>query len=231
VIAISQAVRQACLDGGVPEENLRVVYSGVDPERLRGDYSMKGLREELGIDRKADVLLNVAALTDHKDHSCLLEAMLYVVRDAPRTHLLIAGKGELEDDLRAQTRELALENNVHFLGFCNNVGALLQLCDLFVMSSHLEGLCTAVIDAMAMERACVVTAAGGLPELVVDGETGRVVMPKDPEALAAAIVELLDNKKQCEKMGRKGRARVLQNFTIQQMIENTLAVYRELCSS
>ncbi len=152
-----------------------------------------------------------------------------MVRDRPATDLLVAGTGELADALRRQARELALDERVHFLGFREDVGALLTLADLFVISSHLEGLCTSVLDAMAMERAVVVTDAGGLPEIVRDEVDGRVVPAKDPEALAAAILELLADRRARERMGRAGRERVREAFTVDRMVEGTLAQYRELC--
>ncbi len=229
VVCISRAVERVCRDGGAPEHKLRVVRSGVDPERFRGgEYSKAKLREELGIDRKDDVILNVAALTDHKGQRYLLDAMLYVARDHPRVHLLIAGDGELEGALRAQARELALEEKVHFLGRRSDVGALLHLADVFVMASHLEGLCTSVLDAMAMEVAPVVTDAGGLPEIVEDGVTGRVVPAKTPEALADALVAELRDRKARQAHARAARAWVEREATVAQMAAGTLAVYREL---
>jgi glycosyltransferase involved in cell wall biosynthesis len=228
LICISEAVRQVCLEAGIPEAKLAVVRSGVDPERLPAERSMRSLREELGIDRRENVLLNVAALTEEKDHRSLLEAMLCIARDAPGTHLLIAGDGPLADELGHQCRELALDHCVHFLGFRDDVGSLLQLCDLFVMASRAEGLGTSVLDAMAHERACVVSRAGGLPEVVLDGETGRVVPVGEPEALAEAVTDLLGDRKRRERMARAGRRRILEHFNADEMVDGTIAVYREL---
>lgn len=229
VIAISEAVAQVCRAGGVPPESLAVVHSGIDPERLQETtISLRRLREELGLSRRDAVLLNVAALTDHKGQCYLLEAMLLVTAACRHAHLLIAGAGELEESLRAQVRELALEERVHFLGYRNDIGALLRLCDVFVMASHLEGLCTSVLDAMALGRPVVVTDAGGLPEVVVDGESGCVVPARDPEALAAALIALLGDRPRREALARAGAARVRRGFTVEAMVAGTVAVYREV---
>jgi glycosyltransferase involved in cell wall biosynthesis len=228
VICISEAIRQVCRRAGVEAARLPVVHSGVDPDRLRGEHRTRRLRESLGLPREADILLNVAALVDHKDQATLLEALHYIGLESGRVHLLLAGEGELKAPLQRLARELAVEERAHFLGFREDVGALLALGDLFVMSSHLEGLCTSVLDAMAMERACVVTDAGGLPEIVADGETGTVVPARDPERFAAAVLALLADRKRRLRMGRAGRRRVLDHFTVDRMVEGTLAVYREL---
>ena len=231
VVAISNAVRAVCMKAGLPEAALPVVYSGVDPDRFSHLTRKKEYREELGIGRKTDVILNVAALTDHKGQEYLLQAFQTVLLRRPDTKLLIAGTGELEADLKHLAEQLAIADKVAFLGFRDDVGLLYDLCDVFAMSSHLEGLCTAVLDAMAMERAAVVTAAGGLPELVEDGRTGRVVPARDPAALADALSELLDDYKKRTRMGAAARQRLLKHFTVDAMVDGNVRVYRELLGS
>jgi glycosyltransferase involved in cell wall biosynthesis len=231
VICISRAIKDICASAGVSKEKMPVVYSGVDPDRLRGNYTKKHLLKEFGFDRRDHILLNVASLTDHKGQCYLLDAMLEVARIDSRARLLIAGEGELEEQLKYQARELALDDKVFFLGFRKDIGELLHLCDLFVMSSHLEGLCTSVLDALANEKAVVITDAGGLPETIENaegGEVGRVVTAKDSKALAKTICELLKDHKLREKMGIRGRRHVMEKFSFEKMTEGTLAVYNEL---
>jgi glycosyltransferase involved in cell wall biosynthesis len=117
---------------------------------------------------------------------------------------------------------------VRFLGFREDVPELLHACDLFAMSSHLEGLCTSVMDAMAAGKAVVVAAAGGLPELVEDGKTGLVVPPKNPEALAKGLLDLLEDRKKREHFGRQAQAHAQKKFGRNAMVEANLAVYREM---
>lgn len=228
IICISRAIQRIVAAAGIAEAKLPVVYSGVDPDRLLGEYRTRELAYSLGLDRHNPVLLNVASLTDHKGQCYLLEAMLLVVTRYPKAHLLIAGTGELEEKLRKQIQVLALDRSVTLLGFRDDLGALYTLADLFVMSSHLEGLCTSVLDAMTMERACVVTDAGGLPELIEDGREGRVVAARNPQALADAISDLLSDRKIREKMGRAGRRRAREAFSFERMVNGTLQVYKEL---
>jgi len=228
VVCISDAIRQVCADSGIREQKLLTVHSGIDPDRLQGDYVLKEIRKELGLERKNKVLLNVASLTDHKGQCYLLEAILEIAREIDDTRLLIVGEGELENELKLQVQELALEDKVMFLGFRNDIGILLNLCDLFVMSSHLEGLCTSVLDAMANERAVVISDAGGLPETVGNSEAGVVVEAKNSDAFADAAIKLLKDASLREKMGKIGRARILEKFSVENMINGNYKIYQEL---
>jgi glycosyltransferase involved in cell wall biosynthesis len=104
----------------------------------------------------------------------------------------------------------------------------MQQFEVFVFSSYLEGLGTAVLDAMALHKPVVATAAGGIPEVVQDGVTGVLVPPRDPQALAQAVYQLLRHPEQRRRFGEAGRQRVEQYFTAQQMAAHTLQLYRRL---
>lgn len=235
IICISGAIRNICADGGLPAERMPVVLSGIDIARIRdAKADIPALRAgfgEMAKDEKKLFVLNVASLTDHKGQKYLIDAMPYVLRKVPNAKLLIAGVGELEFELKAQANELALDKDVlEFTGFREDVPALLHMCDLFVMSSHLEGLCTSAMDAMAAGKAVVATRAGGLPEVVKDGQTGVLVPAREPQALAEAIVDLLHDHKKRERMGQRGQEVASLHFGFDRMVEGTLQVYAEMLS-
>ncbi len=232
VICISEAIRTVCRDAGVPEDRLRLVPSGIDLARIReGPEETAAVRQEFAPDKKKPLLLlNVASLTDHKGQRYLLEAMPAVLARLPQTQLVIVGTGELEGPLRHQANLLAIDEDVTFAGFREDVPTLLKACDLFVMASHLEGLCTSVMDAMAAGKAVVATAAGGLPELVEDGRTGLVVPVRDPDALAAGLLDLLTDRKKRERFAKAAGEVAAKRFDKERMIDGTLAVYRELAA-
>ena len=115
-----------------------------------------------------------------------------------------------------------------FAGFRNDLDRLFPAFDVFCLSSHLEGLGTSLLDAMAFGRPVVATAAGGIPEAVVDGVTGRLVPVGDPGALATALLEVIADPARGREMGAAGRRRFLERFTDDRMVENTLRVYAEL---
>ena len=141
---------------------------------------------------------------------------------------MIVGEGELKDALHAQTVALGLLGRVTFTGFREDLDRLIPAFDVFCLSSKMEGLGTSLLDAMCFARPVVATAAGGIPEVVKDGGTGRVVPVQDPAAIAEALVEVLLDPAGRDRMGTAGRRRFEARFSADRMVEATLAVYDEL---
>ncbi len=225
VIAVSRAVARVLEEGGLSAAQVRVVYEGV-PDRAPAAGGEDALRA-LGVPAGVPVVGNVAALTAHKDHATLLLAATQVIARVPEVRFVIVGQGELESRLRTRAHELGLDGHVLFAGFRPDVDRLIPAFDVFCLSSHMEGLGTSLLDAMCYARAVVGTAAGGIPEAVEDGVTGRVVRPRQPDALAEALTEVLLDRARRESMGAAGRARFLERFTADRMVEETLAVYAQ----
>jgi L-malate glycosyltransferase len=226
VVAVSRAVA-AILEGSrLPPASLRVVYEGV-PDRPARPGGREALAE-LGLPPDALVVGNVAALTDHKDHATLLKAAAAVVESLSSVRFVIVGVGELEGRLRAQAAELGLGDRLVFAGFRDDLDRLLPVFDVFCLSSRQEGLGTSLLDAMCFGLPVVATAAGGIPEAVEDGVTGRLVPPRHPDALAAALVGVLENAGRRRVLGEAGRRRFSAQFTEDRMVDATLAVYEDL---
>jgi glycosyltransferase involved in cell wall biosynthesis len=226
VIAVSDAIAGVLRRGGLPAERVRLVYEGV-PDRPAQPGGQDALRE-LGIPEDAPVVGNVAALTGHKDQATLLAAAARVGVRRPDARFVIVGEGELRGRLEALSRDLGLERRCIFAGFRADLDRLIPAFTVFCLSSHMEGLGTSLLDAMAFGVPVVATAVGGIPEAVTDGVTGRLVPPRDPDALAAALVEALAHPARRAEWGRAGRQRFEERFTAERMVEATLAVYAEL---
>lgn len=226
VVAVSRAIASVLAEAGVGPDRVRVVYEGV-ADRPAGRGGAEALRG-MGIPEGAPVVGNVAALTDHKDHGTLLRAAALVRRALPAVHFVVAGEGELRPQIEALRRTLGLEDVVHLIGFRTDIDRLLPAFTVFCLSSHLEGLGTSVLDAMAFGVPVVATAAGGLREAVDDGVTGRVVPVRDPAALAAALLDVLSSSETAARFGAEGRRRFQSLFTEDRMVDATLAVYEEL---
>lgn len=226
-IAISEAVKNVLVESAIGEAQVSVAYSGVDPERFRprGTQRDEALAAQYGAKPGVPLLVNVAALTDHKDHETLLHAARLMRDRGFQFHLVIAGTGELEPKLREQQVESHLEEQVTFAGFVKDVGSLLRAGDLFVMSSHLEGLCTSILDAMSVGIPVVATAAGGIPEIVKDGKNGLLARPRDAAGLATAIQNALADPDQLARFAEEGRRTVLEKFTCDKMVESTIEAY------
>jgi glycosyltransferase involved in cell wall biosynthesis len=160
-----------------------------------------------------------------------VRAIPRVVEKFPAVRFFIVGKGELLAELKALAASLGIGRELVFTGFRSDVGAFYKIADLFVMSSVQEGLGTAVLDALAEGKAVVATDCGGIPEIIHDGETGRLVEPANPEALARGIIDVLRDPQQAGRMAGRGQALVQNQFSVETMAENNLAVYRMLLSA
>jgi glycosyltransferase involved in cell wall biosynthesis len=227
--AISQEVRRVLLAGGVDEARCVLIPSGVDFSRL-DQAAPVDLRAELGLPAGTVLVGNAAALVDHKDHRTLLEAWAAVERAMPSAWLAIAGEGELGGALRAHAAALGLAR-VRFLGFRADVPGLLKGLDLFVMSSHLEGLGTSIMDAMRCGLAVVATRAGGIPELVEDGGNGLLVGVRDAPALAAALLRALGDGALRARLAAGARASAEARFSHRRMVEGYARLYADIAGA
>lgn len=242
LICVSEAIREILQHYGVAPHTLRVVRSGVpvpgttvpsDP--LASELVPEGrleeraeLRAELGVPTDALLLGNIAQLVEHKGQTHLLAAMPEIRAGEPAAHLVLLGEGELEKDLRRQVERLGIEPGITFAGHRPDAARYLPSMDLFVMSSVEEGLGTSILDAQAAGVPVVATRSGGIPEAVREDVTGLIVPAADPAGLARAVLSLLRDPARRARMGQAGRSWIEERFTADRMVDETLAVYREI---
>lgn len=229
-VTASEAIRLLLIEDGVPADRTVTVHEGIDVDRVVGVESVS-VREQYWFPPHSLIVGNIAALVPHKGQKHLIDAAAIVVREMPEARFLVLGEGELRASLEQQIKHLHLSQHVVLAGFRADVLAVLKGLDLFVMSSVTEGLGTSLLDAMAASRAIVATRAGGIPEVVVDGETGLLVPPRDPRALAQAILDLLRDEPKRRRFADAGFARVRQRFSVDRMIEETLRVYEAMAGT
>ena len=226
-LCASEAIRTMLVGDGVPDGRTAVVYEGVDLDRLTATPTVD-LHRELWLPHSAPVIVNVAALVPHKGQRYLVQAAAEVLRTLPDARFVIVGAGELEPVLEKQIHKLHLEKHVFLTGFRPDALSLLKSADVFVMSSVTEGLGTSVLDAMGCARPVVATRAGGLPEVVDDGVTGTLVPTRDPAAMAAAVVQLLEDAALRERYGQAGLALARERFSADRMVDEIAALYERL---
>jgi len=232
IICCSEAVRNFVTDHEkIKEEKTAVIYNGVDEERFSPVQDPPSARARLGIDRGSPVVGTVSSLTPHKGQECLIQAAAKIRETHPSAKFLIVGDGPLRRSLEEQAQRLSLQSSLIFTGARRDIPELLSLIDIFALpSSSREGLGIAIIEAMAMEKPTVASNIGGIPEAVLDGETGLLVRPGDSEALAKAIIELIDDPGRAKAMGKKGRDRFAQKFTGKRMLSSIEDLYLDLTS-
>lgn len=226
-IAVSEAVRRVLEQGGVPRDRIAVVHDGVDLGRI-ASAPQHDYRAEFGLNRSHILIGNAAHMADHKGQRFLIDAMPLVLQRHPEARLLIVGTGELWNSLTAQARRLHVEHAVIFAGFRTDVPSILKGLDVFVISSHLEGLCSSLLDALAAGCPVVATSAGGIPEVVEDKHNGLLVPARDPQALANGICHLIEDRSLAARLAHHGRLTVEQRFSVKRMVDGTLAVYRSV---
>ena len=225
VIATSRAVARR-FRSGAPK--LRLIPNGVDLARFRPRPPSRPLAASLGVPPSAPLALCIGRFVAEKGHRHLLEAAARVERTRPGVHWILVGAGELEGELRAQARRVGLQTQVHFAGWRDDVADVLALCDVFVLPSESEGFGRVLIEAMAMARAVVAAAVGGVPEIVRDGDTGILAPSAAPAPLADAVRSLLDDPAHAARLGAAGRARAESTFSLAAHVGGVERMYAEL---
>lgn len=228
IIAISNGVKEVLVKSGINPEIIHVIPSGIDFSAYESISSSDYLRKELSF-KKDDYLVGIVAhLADHKGHRYLIEATRILKEKAPRIKLVIVGEGPLKMELTKQVKDSHVDDMVFFLGFREDIPQILASLDLFVLSSYLEGLGSSLLDAMASRLPVVATKVGGIPEVVIHGETGLLVPSRDPKALAEAIFELYQDKKKALIMGKRGCEVVQKKFSDKAMAGRIVSLYKDL---
>lgn len=229
IAAISNGVKDALVRSGVAAERIRVVPSGIDLSPFEAPVAedRNAARARLGVEPETVLALQAAALAPHKSQTDLLQAASRLRAEAPRLRVWIAGEGPLRRELEAEHAALALGTVVRFLGFREDVNDLLRAADFFVVSSYLEGMGTATLDAMASGLPVVATRVGGIPEIVEDGVSGILVPARDPRALAGAMLRLANDPGLRARLGEAGRVRV-RDFSADRTEERTRTMYQEV---
>lgn len=229
VIAISDAVKEHLMqDFNLDEHNIRVIHNGVDiaKSKLQNLECRIEIKNKLGLGDGPLVGI-VARLSDVKGHSFLIQAMKIVLEKIPSAQLLIVGEGKEKEKLIALTQRLGIEKSVFFIPVVTDTQRMLSLMDLFVMPSLKEGLGLALMEAMGMGLPVIGSDVGGIKNLIKDGYNGLLVKPKDTQALALTILELLQDSKMRQVLGNQAHIFIKENFSSEKMISQTEKVYKE----
>lgn len=211
-----------------PLEKIVVIPNGIEVDPQAAARLAEGRVPALGVGHEDKVMGTITRLVWKRGHEELLQAASLIRRSEPSAKLVIVGDGPLRSSLEDQARRLGLNGGVRFLGAVPNAARLLPRFDVFVLSSVLEGMSNAVLEAMAAGRPVVATRVGGNPELVVDGKTGFLVAPRDPAALADAVLRLMRDPQLARRLGEAGRRRVESEFTLATMVGRLERLYGDL---
>jgi glycosyltransferase involved in cell wall biosynthesis len=229
LVAVSESVKEDLVNLGVARpDRIRVVPLGLDLGHLGGDLPRGALRREAGIANGAPLVGMVGRLVPIKDVPTFLGAARLVHERRPEARFALVGDGEERPALEEECQRRGLGEAVTFLGWRSDLGAVYGDLDVVVNASRNEGTPVALIEALAAARPVVATRVGGTPDLLANGAHGRLVPPGDPEALADAIVETLEQSEVARRRALAGREHVLERHSAARLIRDVDELYREL---
>ncbi|MEA3212763.1 MAG: hypothetical protein QOE70_5820 [Chthoniobacter sp.] len=227
-IAISEAAKAGMLARGqATPAQISVVPNGMPLPELARLASPQTIRAELGIAPDAILIVAVARLEREKSLETLVAAMRTVGAAEPAAVCVIAGDGTQKETLLAQIANGGMAGRVKLIGFRSDALALMNAGDVFVLPSAVESFGLVLIEAMSVGKPVIATRSGGPLEIVVDGETGLFVTPAAAEEMGRAILSLVRDANLRRRMGAAGRARFLENFTVERMTRATIAAYEK----
>ncbi len=209
-----------------------IIRNGINPANHRATLDQTAARQKLGLPT-GDALIvgGVGRLDAVKGFDVLLSAAASLAADYPNLFIALAGEGPLRQTLEAQAARLGIASRVHFLGFRKDVNEVYEALDIFAMPSRCEALPYALLEAMTARLPAVASNVGGIPEVIVEGETGLLTQVEDHPAFATALKTLLDSPPLRQQMGRAARHRVIQHFSERDMIARTIELYRRLVTA
>jgi glycosyltransferase involved in cell wall biosynthesis len=232
VVAVCDSIKRRLVASGVPERKIAVIYSGTDLDRFHGAVDGSRIRRDLGLGA-GDFLITQIGVRSWRGWADVLEAFARLAPAAPEARLLFVGAPTPRVvEILERARNRGLDTRVQVLGHRDDVPAILAASDVVVDASWAGlGLTGSIREALACERPVIATALEGMPELITDAETGLLVPPRDPDALARALSLVLAEPARAQAMARAGRKRVEAHFSLRAKLDATEALYHRLVAA
>lgn len=230
VMTVSEGVKRQAIAGGVSKEKVATLYSGIDPRKVQAASDGQRIRRAYGIAAGSLVVGSVGNIAPIKGYETLIAAMAAVQQEIDQVICLIVGADDrgLKKQLEGLGQSVGLGGRVHFAGFQREVAPYVDAMDVFVLASVQEGFGIALLEAMARGKPVVATAVSGPCEIVEDGRTGLLVPPKDANAMAKALLDLLRDPARRVYMGTQGQERIKTIFSLESQMANLTALYDQL---
>ncbi|MBI9045457.1 MAG: glycosyltransferase [Anaerolineaceae bacterium] len=203
---------------GVNPEKVKVVHIwGELPERRELEKS--DLLISSGLSDADPLIISAGRLTYEKGFDLLLDAIPNVIQKFPDAKFALCGDGFQREDLEKQARDLGVLNHVKFLGFRSDVAELMMLSDIYVLPSRSEGMPNAIMEAMSLELPVIAFSVGGIPELIIQSQTGILIKPQDVDALSQGIIDLINDPGKGQKLGQAARRTIREKYNLEEKME------------
>ncbi|MCJ8503133.1 glycosyltransferase family 4 protein [Desulfatitalea alkaliphila] len=228
VVAVSEGMVNGLNTVWIGKEKINIIYNAVDPNEYSSYAPTIKIREQYRINNAAPLVAVVGRFSPEKGHRYFVEALPKILKVFPGLKTLFIGDGPLKKELQQQINQAGLKSKVIFTGYQSNVQDFFREIDLIVLPSLSEGMPNVALEAMLFQKPVVATRVGGVPEVVLDGETGILVDPKNSEQLAEAAIRLFKNRKTLHEFGMAGKCRVLKEFSSEERIKKIARLYNEV---
>lgn len=231
IICVSDAIKNILQKDIKKPERAITIHSGIDTERFAKTDNPPSLRTLVGASKTSQLVGNASALADHKDYPTFLKTAQLLINQhvSIEWHFVIFGAGELLNELQEMAITFGIQNQVHFLGFREDLPTLLPQLDLFLFTSKTEGLGTTLLDAIACKVPIVATNAGGVSEIIINNKTGLLCPVGEVQQLANSVFKLMSNNTLKTTLVDEA-IQHLNNFFIETMAKRTLDVYQQVLS-
>lgn len=211
------------------DDKVEVIYNGLDFSRYLEPSDGNHIRSELGIEKNVPIVGMIADINfEIKGHQFFIEASKRVLKEVPNVEFLLVGDGSLRQRFENLAEELGIRQKIHFLGKRGDIPVILSSLNVSVLCSTSEGFSNVILESMAAGKPVVATNVGGSPEMVIDGITGYLVLPSNSDALAEAIITLIQNPNKAMTMGVEGKKLVQEKFTVEAMVKSYERLYKDL---
>ena len=230
VVANATVVKDQLLAQGVPGDKVIVIHNGLDLSRFHRNGNVNEALQRLNLASISGrpIITMVANFEFRvKDHPMLLRAAQRVTAAVPEAKFVLAGEGDLREEMQRLAAELGLKESCVFMGRCASVPDLLAASDICVLSSQAEGFSNSILEYMAAGCAVVATNVGGASEAIVEGETGYLVQSGDDQTMAERIIALLRDPEKSRRMGLNGRRLIEEKFSTENRLATTSALYKK----
>ena len=228
VVPNSEAGRIFMTGKGVRPERIRVIPNGLNLARLMNDrMPLEEARRKVGLPLDAKVIGTVGRLAPKNAHTYLIQAAALVKEKIPDVRFALVGDGPLRASLENLAKELGVSDSVIFFGEQRNIGTYFSAFDVAVLTSRIEGCSNCLIEAMAMGKPVVATAVDGNREIVEHGQNGLLVPFGHPEAVAEAVLTLIDDLEAADVMGQRANELIVDKFSLEKMVNEYQSLYEE----
>lgn len=225
VISVSDGVKDVLADAGVNQELISTVHSSVPNSLWQYDGDGERIRRELGLNSTHRVVTAIAHIERRKGIDTLIDAIPLILEQVPQARALIVGGGSHRQAIERRVTAMGLQGKVFLPGFRSDIPDILAASNVVVSPSYLEGCSNSLMEGMAAGKPVIGTKVGGTPEIIEHWVNGLLVPPKDPEALAWAVVRVITDESLAAEFGKVGRRIAREKFSVDRMVDDTLQIY------